>query len=90
MGLEIAPDNKEQKVMVKVKIDQEYATQYIPEKQYLWGCNVRPTFIKVINGVTTYKYEKTPELFSALVKFYSNNIGGFNNDKRIGVSDSCI
>jgi hypothetical protein len=28
------------------------------------------TFVKPINGITTWKYEKTSELFEALSKFY--------------------
>ena len=77
-----------------VKIDMEYATQYIPEKQFLWDHGVKPTFIKVINEVTTYKYKKTPELFKALMVFYSNNIGGNNNEyrkqERVGISDGSV
>lgn len=52
------------------KFDKEYSTQYTPEKDYLLSKNINPSFIKVINGVTTYKYTKTPELFLALVSFY--------------------
>ena len=29
------------------------------------------TFVKDINGVTTYKYAKTKKLFEKLVEFYS-------------------
>lgn len=34
---------------------------------------IKPSFIKEINGVTTYKYTKTSELFLALVSFYAKN-----------------
>lgn len=54
------------------KFDKEYSTQYTPEKQYLDSVNIFPSFVKVINEVTTYKYTKTPELFSALAFFYSH------------------
>ena len=53
------------------KFDKEYSTQYTPEKEYLMNLGIRPSFVKVIDEVTTYKYEKTPELFRALVEFYS-------------------
>ena len=56
------------------KFDKEYSTQYTPEKNYLLTKDIKPTFVKVLNGVTTYKYTKTPELFSALVSFYMENI----------------
>ena len=52
------------------KFDKEYSTQYTPEKEYLLSLNISPSFVKIIDGVTTYKYTKTPELFLALVSFY--------------------
>lgn len=55
------------------KYDIEYSTQYTPEKQYLEKNGIKPTFIKIINGVTTYKYRKSPELFKLLVIFYAQN-----------------
>lgn len=60
------------------KYDKEYSTQYLPEMLYLSRCGVHPSYVKVINGVTTYKYEKTTRLFSLLVIFYDDN----DNDKK--------
>ena len=51
------------------KFDKEYSTQYVPEMKYLQSKGIRYSFVKEINGVTTYKYTKTPELFLALVSF---------------------
>jgi hypothetical protein len=53
------------------KYDKEYSTQYTPEKEYLYNLGIKPSFIKVVNEVTTYKYEKTPDLFRALEVFYT-------------------
>lgn len=53
--------------------DKEYSTQYAPEMKYLQNKGINYTFVKDINGVTTYKYSKTPELFQALVSFYMEN-----------------
>ena len=53
------------------KFDIEYSTQYTPEKEYLWRNGIKPSFVKVINEVTTYKYKKTAELFRLLWIFYS-------------------
>lgn len=53
------------------KFDKEYSTQYTPEMKYLSDKGIRYTFVKDVNGVTTYKYTKTPELFKALMTFYS-------------------
>ena len=50
--------------------DKEYSTQYTPENEYLYSKGIKPSFVKTINEVTTYKYTKTPELFLALVSFY--------------------
>lgn len=55
------------------KFDKEYSTQYSPEKEYLLSKEIKPSFVKIIEGVTTYKYTKTPELFQALVSFYMEN-----------------
>lgn len=55
------------------RFDKEYSTQYTPEKEYLMNKGIKPSFIKEINGVTTYKYTKTSELFLALVSFYAKN-----------------
>ncbi len=55
------------------KFDKEYSTQYSPEKEYLLSKEIKPSFVKIIEGVTTYKYTKTPKLFQALVSFYIEN-----------------
>lgn len=52
------------------KFDKEYSTQYTPEKEYLEKHGIRPSFIKIINEVTTYKYTKTSKLFETLALFY--------------------
>ena len=53
------------------KYDKEYSTQYTPEKEYLDNLGIKPSFIKVVNEVTTYKYVKTSDLFKALEVFYA-------------------
>jgi len=53
--------------------DKEYQTQYPKEMKYLKSIGIRYSFVKEINGITTYKYSKTPELFKALVSFYMDN-----------------
>lgn len=50
--------------------DKEYSTQYTPEMKYLQSKGVNYSFVKEVNGVTTYKYTKTSELFKALMEFY--------------------
>lgn len=54
----------------KKKWDKEYSTQYVPEMKYLQSLGIDYSFVKEINGVTTYKYAKTSKLFEALVGFY--------------------
>lgn len=53
------------------KYDIEYSTQFTPEKKYLEDHGIRPSFVKIIEGVTTYKYRKSPELFKLLAIFYT-------------------
>ncbi len=52
------------------KFDKEYSTQYTPERLYLEQNGILPSFVKVVDGVTTYKYTKTSELFKLLAIFY--------------------
>lgn len=55
------------------KYDMEYSTQYTPEKEYLLSVGIKPSFVKIVDEVTTYKYTKTSELFYYLEIFYSKN-----------------
>lgn len=55
---------------MNIKFDKEYSTQYVPEMKYLKEIGIKYEFVKSINGITTYKYTKTPELFKALFLFY--------------------
>ena len=50
--------------------DKEYSTQYTPEMKYLQLKGINYSFVKEVNGVTTYKYTKTSKLFEALMDFY--------------------
>lgn len=56
--------------MDKKKWDKEYSTQYTPEMKYLQSKGIDYSFVKEINGVTTYKYTKTSKLFKTLMDFY--------------------
>lgn len=51
--------------------DKEYSCQFVDEMKYLKSKGIKYTFVKSINGITTYKYAKTSELFSALTIFYA-------------------
>lgn len=51
-------------------LDYEYSTNSIKEKQYLDKLKIRYSFVKVINGVTIYKYTKSKKLFTALAQIY--------------------
>lgn len=58
-------------VKIMKRYDKEYSTQYTPEKEYLLQNGIKPSFVKVVNGVTTFKYVKTAELFRLLSVFYN-------------------
>lgn len=55
------------------RYDKEYSTQYLPEVEYLKKHGIRYTFVKVISGVPTYKYTKSPQLFRLLEIFYGRD-----------------
>ena len=57
-------------IFIEKKFDKEYSTQYSPEMKYLLAQGIKYTFVKDINGITTYKYTKTSKLFKALEIFY--------------------
>lgn len=56
---------------MKKKFDFEYSTQYSNEMKWLLNNNIRYSFVKEIDGITTYKYKKTKDLFEKLAEFYS-------------------
>lgn len=60
-------------IVIKTKFDKEYSTQWKDEVEYLQSKKIYYTFVKNVNNISTYKYTKTPELFSALVSFYMEN-----------------
>ena len=53
------------------KWDKEYSTQFVEEMKFLLKYNIKYSFVKTINGITTYKYFKTSELFKVLAIFYA-------------------
>ena len=57
-------------IIYETKFDKEYQTQYFSEVCWLTERGIRYTFVKKVNGLITYKYEKTAELFEALTEFY--------------------
>ena len=52
------------------KFDKEYATQNLKETAFLRDKGIKQAFVKEVNGLTTFKYKKTNELFVALSVFY--------------------
>lgn len=56
--------------MNRKRFDFEYSTSYKAEVQYLKENGVYYTFVKDIDGVSTYKYKKTSRLFCVLALFY--------------------
>ncbi len=57
------------------KIDREYATQQVDEMQWLKQQGFDYTFVKIIDGITVYKYTKTSDLFVALAYYYLKKNG---------------
>lgn len=61
--------NNENKYFKK-RFDFEYATSYRAEVQYLKSVGIQYEFVKNIDGISTFKYKKTFDLFKALSDFY--------------------
>lgn len=51
------------------KILDEYPCTEVKEKTFLLNKGIRYSFVKIIQGVTTWKFEKTTELFIALTEY---------------------
>lgn len=60
------------------KFDREYPVTFIKEKQFLDSCGIRYEFVKTVNGITTFKYKKTPYLFECLRIFYKQFFNNVN------------
>ncbi len=54
-----------------MKWDKEYATNFLQELRFLESNGIKPCFTKNENGLKTFKFEKTPELFEMLRIFYA-------------------
>jgi hypothetical protein len=55
---------------IRKKFDKEFATAWKSEYQYLESVGIKPSFIKDIDNIETYKYTKNSKLFEALRDFY--------------------
>ena len=54
------------------KIDHEYNCVWIDEFNYLVKHGIRYTFVKIVDGITTWKFKKNEKLFQTLADFYSS------------------
>lgn len=60
--------------MRNLKFDKEYSTQYWKEVKYLESNGIKYSFVKTLeNGISVFKYTKTPQLFKLLELFYLEN-----------------
>jgi len=56
--------------MERKRFDREYNTSFYGEVDFLHSVGIRYEFVKMIDGISIFKYKKTPELFKALGSFY--------------------
>ena len=54
------------------KIDHEYSCVWVDEFDYLISRGIRYTFVKTIDGITVWKFQKNEKLFRSLADFYNN------------------
>lgn len=52
-------------------LDREYATSYMSEVKWLSENGISYNFVKVIDGITIYKYTKNYRLYKELSNFYA-------------------
>lgn len=58
--------------MKNTKIDHEYSCVWAEELKFLTQHGIRYTFVKVVDGVTVWKFKKNTVLFNVLAEFYNN------------------
>lgn len=51
----------------------EYPCCYTAEHNFLHSRGFRYNFVKIIDGVTTWKYPKTKQLYETLIEYYYKN-----------------
>lgn len=56
--------------IIKNVWDKEYNTSWLEEVKFLKDHGIRYSFVKEHDGISTYKYTKTLELFQTLALFY--------------------
>lgn len=56
----------------KKMFDMEYRTQWRDEVDFLRSVGIKYSFVFRENGISTYKYTKTSELFRRLAVFYAD------------------
>lgn len=54
------------------KIDHEYSCVWADEFNYLTMNGIKYTFVKIIDGVTVWKFKKNSALFNKLSEFYKD------------------
>ena len=59
-------------MIIESKFGKEYSTQWLQEVNYISDHGVKYSFVKTVNGISTYKYTKCYELFKTLSDFYEN------------------
>lgn len=50
--------------------NNEYPCTYVEEHKFLHKNGFRYNFVKIVDGVTTWKYPKSSRLYEKLMEFY--------------------
>lgn len=79
-----------EKKNIKKAFDAEYSTQWLREVAFLKEKGIYWTFVRTDDTfkISTYKYKKTPDLFLALLEFYTlvnceKKVSAFQPRKRV-------
>lgn len=66
-------DNKERQTLPSKAFDMEYSTMWGREVKFLYSKGIKYVFVRKTKdyGLSVFKYKKTPELFNALIEFYT-------------------
>ncbi len=61
------------RILPNKAFDKEYMTEWVREVKFLASKGIRYNYVKKTSDyqISQFKYDKTPELFAALVEFYT-------------------
>ena len=81
-------EQKQKQPLPNKAFDMEYSTMWGREVRFLQEKGIKCSFVKKTKeyGVSQFKYKKTPQLFAALIEFYTQ----VENEKALAAAEKAV